>query len=283
MHVLVLGAKGQLGRELMRVFSENGEVYGADLPALDIADQDAVSRLVDQVSPEWIINAAAYTDVEKAEKDPETAFRVNQHGAAAVAEAAASSGASLVYYSTDFVFDGLKSTPYEPGDPISPRGVYAESKALGEAATFKAHPSGSAIIRTAWLYGPGGNNFVEKILRAALTRPVLRVVQDESGSPTHTEDLALATRALCQASGRGLFHATNTGVCTRHAFAEAIVRAAGLTVQVEPCLAAEYPSAAPRPAYSALSSLKLEAACGFHMRPWEEALERYMKRREALA
>lgn len=136
------------------------------------------------------------------------------------------------------------------------------------------------IIRTAWLYGPGGNHFVEKILRAAAARPCLRVVEDEIGSPTFTQDLCEATRALCQVNATGVFHAVNKGACSRFEFAQAILRLAGINIPVEPCKAAEFPSAAPRPSYSVLSNAALESACGFHMPPWEDALARYMLERE---
>jgi len=279
MRTLILGSKGQLGRELLRVFSVDGPAHGVDLPELDISNAAAVARLLDGVSPDLIINAAAYTNVEAAEDDREGAFRANEAGARHVAQVASVRKVPVVYYSTDYVFGGSKSTPYLPTDPISPIGVYAKSKAAGEQATIAANTR-HFIIRTAWLYGPGGNNFVEKILRAAESRPELRVVSDEIGSPTHTEDLAQATRALCKTTAFGVYHAVNEGFCSRFEFAQAILCMAGVKTPVQPCLSTEFPTKAERPLYSVLSNAKLEQASGYRMRPWKEALERYLARRE---
>lgn len=282
MRTLVLGAKGQLGRDLVMVFGALGEVRGADLPEFDIADAAVLERLLDDAAPDVIINAAAYTDVEKAEAERDAAFRVNAEAARLVAKAAARRGTPVVYYGTDFVFDGAKGTPYEPDDAVDPHGAYAASKAAGEQATRAAAPN-HFIIRTAWLYGPGGNNFVEKILRAAGSRPQLRVVNDEVGSPTHTLDLAEATVALCRTSAFGTYHAVNGGACSRYAFAEAILRLAGVTTPIEPCSSSEFAGKAPRPAYSVLSTEKLRRVTGHVMRPWEAALEHYMIRRRDMA
>ncbi|MBI5093667.1 MAG: dTDP-4-dehydrorhamnose reductase [Candidatus Hydrogenedentes bacterium] len=279
MRTLILGSKGQLGRELLRVFAVDGPAQGVDLPELDISNAVAVARLLDGAAPDLIINAAAYTNVEAAEEDREAAFRANEDGARHVAEAASIRKVPVVYYSTDYVFGGSKTTPYEPQDAISPIGVYAKSKAAGEKATVGANPR-HFIIRTAWLYGPGGNNFVEKILRAAGTRPELRVVSDEVGSPTHTEDLAQATRALCKTVAFGVYHAVNEGSCSRFEFAQAILSLAGVKTPVKPCMSSEFPTKAERPLYSVLSNAKLERVCGHRMRPWKAALERYLQRRE---
>lgn len=279
MRVLILGAKGQLGRELMRVFAADGVVLGVDLPEMDIANPAAVARLFQDAKPDLAINAAAYTNVDAAEDNRQSAFVANETGAHNVAEAAAARRIPVVYYSTDYVFGGTKTTPYEPSDAMAPIGVYAKSKAAGEkvAAAANAH---HFIVRTAWLYGPGGNNFVEKILRAAAAKPELRVVSDEIGSPTHTEDLAEATQALCRTRTYGIYHAVNEGACSRYEFAQAIVKLAGLNTPITPCASSEFPAKAERPLYSVLSNRKLERAAGHRMRPWREALERYMQRRE---
>jgi dTDP-4-dehydrorhamnose reductase len=278
MHTLVFGVKGQLGRDLAKVFARESEVSGCDLPELDIADASQVNGIVADTRPDLVINAAAYTDVEGAEDERDAAFRVNELGARTVASAAAASDVPVVYYSTDFVFGGTKTTPYEPGDPIAPLGVYAESKAAGELATREANPA-HFIVRTAWLYGPGGNNFVEKILRAAVSRRTLNVVKDEVGSPTQTLDLAEATAALCRTTAFGIYHAVNAGSCSRFEFALAILALARIDTPVEPCPASDYPSKAPRPAYSVLATEALEQVSGYRMRPWEEALEEYITRR----
>lgn len=279
MRTLVFGAYGQLGRDLVALFARAGETRGVDLPETDVADERAVAAALRAAIPDLVINAAAFTDVEGAEDQREKAFRANKAGARIVARAAAERGVPVVYISTDFVFDGTAREPYAPDAPVAPRGVYAESKAAGETVTREANDR-HFIVRTAWLYGPGGNNFVEKILRAAQTRPELRVVDDEVGSPTHTLDLAEAIRALAQTEAYGMYHAVNAGSCSRYAFAGAILEAAGLATPIAPCRAAEYPSKAPRPAYSVLSNEKLERATGHVMRPWEEALKMYMDRRK---
>lgn len=282
MRVLIFGAGGQLGRDLLRVFQANHEVKGLTHGDLNIVEGAPVQLAVREFRPDLVLNAAAYTDVEKAEDDEREAFHVNANGAQRIAEASAAHEIPVVYFSTDFVFDGKKNLPYEPTDKTSPQSVYAKSKLRGEENTRWFNPQ-SFVVRTAWLYGPGGNNFVEKILRAATTRPSLRVVSDESGSPTYTYDLAKATEALVKTKEYGIYHAVNEGVCTRHEFAKAIVEEAGLTTPVEPCLASEYPMKAARPAYSVLSNVKIEMTSGIVMPDWREALARYIKEREKLA
>lgn len=278
MRTLILGNKGQLGRDLMAVFHRECDVLGYDLPEVDISDEVALQPLVEQFGPDLIVNAAAYTDVEAAEDDIARAFLANETGARNVAELAAHHKIPVVYFSTDYVFDGTKGEPYGPGDPMAPLGVYGKTKAAGEHATAVANPR-HFILRTAWLYGPGGNNFVEKVLRAAETRPKLTVVDDEIGSPTHTLDLAEAALALAKTQAYGTYHAVNTGACSRFEFAKAFLALAGVKTPVAPCPASDYPTKAPRPAYSVLDTASLTAASGYAMRPWREALAHYMERR----
>jgi len=278
MLTIVFGSKGQLGRDLCARFRRDGEVFAADLPEVDIADFGAVEEFMREARPDLVINAAAYTDVEAAEDDPVSAFRVNETGAGNIARASARAGAPVVYYSTDFVFDGIKRAPYAPDDAPAPLCVYAKSKLAGEEAT-RENNDRHCIIRTAWLYGPGGNNFVEKILRAAQTRPSLPVVEDEVGSPTYTLDLAEATAALASAGAIGTFHVVNSGSCSRYEFARKIVELAGLDTRVEPCSAGAFPVKAKRPLYSVLSNEKYETLTGKTMRGWQEALASYIQRR----
>jgi len=277
--VLILGAKGQLGRDLVARFSQDYSVTGVDMDVIDIGVPDDVAEAVKISGTRLVLNAAAYTNVEGAEDDREGAFAVNETGARNVAHACAAHDVPLVHFSTDFVFDGSAREPYESDDAVSPRGVYAESKAAGDHAvseTWRKH----FIIRTAWLYGVGGNNFVEKILAAAETRPELTVVEDEVGSPSFTGDLAQATAALTKTDAYGTYHCVNAGSCSRFEFARAILSAAGMTTSIVPCLAEAFPSKAPRPKYSVLSNAKLEAACGYQMPAWEDALGRYMVQRK---
>ncbi len=279
MKTLIYGANGQLGRDLKQVFAPMGDCVGVDLPEVDIADLESARRAAQNAAPDVIINAAAYTNVDGAESDAETCWRVNADGARHVAEAADRVGAPVLYVSTDYVFDGTKSTPYEPDDKPNPKGVYAESKAAGEQAVIEA-ASRWFIVRTAWLYGPGGNNFVEKMLGLAQQRSELRVVEDETGSPTHSLDLAEVIKALVQTDAYGVYHGVNRGQCSRFEFARAIFDMAELDVSVQPCKAAEFPSAAPRPAYSVLNPAGLENVTGNAMRDWRDALRHYMQRRE---
>lgn len=278
MRTLIFGSQGQLGRDLMIVSGAIGARAGYDLPGLDITVPEAVAACISDFRPDVVINASAYTDVEAAEDDAAAAFLVNETGAHIVATAAAAGGAPVVYVSTDYVFDGTKNAPYVPGDSVNPLSVYARSKAAGERAVREAAPR-HFIVRTAWLYGPGGNNFVEKILRAAASRPSLKVIEDEMGCPTHTLDLARAILALCATGAYGTYHAANTGVCSRYDLARAILRCAGLDTPVAPCPASEFPMKARRPMRSELDVSNLEDTIGYKMRPWPEALADYLNRR----
>ena len=278
MHTLIFGANGQLGKDLRIVFSETGTVTGVDLPELDVADADAVEALIESKNPELVINAAAFTDVEAAEDREPESFRANEDGARIVARAAAVHGVPVVYYSTDYVFGGAKSTPYEVDDETAPIGVYARSKLAGEIATREENPK-YFIVRTAWLYGPGGNNFVEKILAAAKSRPSLKVVEDEVGAPTHTLDLAKASAALAETERYGVYHAVNGGACSRYEFALAILDEAGSATPIDACSSDAFPTKAGRPLYSVLSTKALEEATGFVMPTWRDALHEYIARR----
>lgn len=279
MRTLILGSKGQLGRDLMKVFSEEGETVGYDLPEVDISNKDAVRAVVTEAQADLIVNAAAYTDVEGAEDDEQSAFLANEQGAANVAGAAADLDVPIVFISTDFVFDGSKSTPYEPEDACNPESVYGRSKLAGEVAVRDTAPK-HFIVRTAWLYGPGGNNFPEKIIAAARKNPSLKVVHDEIGSPTHTWDLALAIRALAETGAYGTYHAVNKGACARDEFARTILELAGAKTPVKPCSSDQFPTRAKRPAYSVLSTARLERVARHRIRPWREALEHYVQRRK---
>lgn len=278
MRALIFGNKGQLGRDLMHVFGQFGDAVGYDLPEVSITDEAAVRERIAHHQADIVINAAAYTDVEGAEDHENDAFAINETGAALVAEAARDAGLPVVHYSTDFVFDGRKTTPYEPDDATNPLSVYGRSKLAGEDAVRNTH-SKHFIVRTAWLYGPGGNNFVEKILALARQHASLKVVSEEVGSPTHTWDLAEATLALAQTTAYGTHHAVNAGQTSRDRFAAKILALAGIRTPVEPCASDAFPMKAARPVYSVLSTETLTAACGYRFRTWESALEHYLERR----
>jgi len=268
--ILITGAGGQLGRELMEVLASH-ELHGRDHRALDIANREAVVQTVEQVRPSWVINAAAYNDVDGAETATELAFAVNAAGPGYLAEAAARVGAEMVHISTDYVFDGRKGSPYNELDRADPLSVYGRSKYEGELQVQSAHPS-ACVLRTAWLYGEYGNNFVKAILKAAERGGPLKVVSDQVGSPTWTRHLAQAIGELIETTARGLFHVANAGACSRFEFARAIVQG---RVEVLPISADEAARPAPRPANSALVSARWQAAGLRPLPDWERALTDY--------
>ena len=271
MRILLTGAGGQLGRELVQTLSQD-EVHAFDHRSLDISDRQAVFSAVQQTRPAWVINAAAYNEVDAAETDREKAFAVNGTGAGYLADAAAHAGADMLHVSTDYVFDGRKGAPYVETDRPNPLSVYGRSKYEGEQLVLNSAAS-ACVLRTAWLYGAHGKNFVKAIQAAAQRGGPLRVVADQVGSPTWTRHLALAISELIRSPARGLFHVANQGACSRFEFAEAIV---GPSVDVQPISSAEAARPAPRPADSALASVRWEAA-GFTSLPdWRTALREFL-------
>ena len=271
MRILVTGAGGQLGRELVQALPED-EVHAFDHRSLDISDRRAVFGAVQRIRPAWVINAAAYNDVDAAERDPQTAFAVNAAGAGYLADAAAHVGAEIVQISTDYVFDGRKGEPYIETDRPNPLSVYGRSKYEGELLVLDSTAS-ACVLRTAWLYGAQGKNFVRAIQAAAQRGDPLKVVADQAGSPTWTRHLAQAIKDLIRSPARGLFHVANRGACSRFEFAQAIVGPGG---DVQPITSAEAARVAPRPAYSALTSVRWEAA-GFTLLPdWRTALREFL-------
>jgi dTDP-4-dehydrorhamnose reductase len=275
MRILVLGAGGMLGTDLLQEWKSD-ELLPARSADADIRDLAQVRALITCTRPDWIVLAAAYTDVDGSEHDPERAYSVNTRGTENVARAAHEHGSRLFYISTDYVFDGKSSRPYEPDDSISPLNVYGKSKADGENAVRQFHKDW-CIARTSWLFGASGPSFPEKILRAAETRPELTVVNDQVGSPTFSRDLAAAIRVLVRMDSRGVVHATNEGSCSWFEFAREVLRQAGRdSVTVLPITTAEAGRPANRPAYSVLSPASLHAK-GVHLRSWREALGPYLR------
>jgi dTDP-4-dehydrorhamnose reductase len=270
--ILLTGAGGQLGRDLQETLRGH-DLNAFDHPGLDLADREAVLRTVQQVHPEWIINAAAFNDVDGAETMTEAAFAVNGAGPGHLAEAAAVVGASIVHISTDYVFDGRKGTPYTEDDVPNPLSVYARSKYEGERRVLDSGAS-ACVLRTAWLYGVHGKNFVKAILAAATREGRLKVVADQVGSPTATADLARAIGELIQTPARGLFHAANSGACSRYEFAQAIVHG---SVEVLPITTAEAARPARRPANSSLASVRWQQAGLTPFRSWRSALAAFLE------
>lgn len=278
MRVTIFGATGLLGKALVREWRED-QVTALGSHDGDIRSEERVSQLVTQHRPEWIVLAAAYTDVDGCESHRDLAFEVNCRGAANVARAAALHGSRLIFLSTDYVFDGNKHSPYEIDDAIAPRSVYGKSKAAGEQEVRKIVPQ-ACILRTSWVFGVGGKCFPDTILKLASTREELEVVNDQRGCPTYTVDLARAIIQLCQKGASSIVHATNGGDCTWFDFASAIVTSAGFKTRVLPTSSERFVRPAPRPKYSVLSGTSL-ARYGITMPSWRNALARYLTERES--
>ena len=278
MKVLILGASGLLGQSLMREWGGD-EVVGLSSSDVDIRDSATVLRVMENTRPEWIVLSAAYADVDGCEGNQELAFAVNRDGAINVAEAAKRTGAKLLFLSSDYVFDGKKTSPYETQDPRNPQSVYGRTKAEAEVRSQELLPE-CCIVRTSWLFGTGGKCFPDTILKLAATRPALDVVNDQRGCPTYTVDLAQAIAELCRSSATGIVHVTNAGNCSWFEFAREIVRAAGLPTEVRPVSTQQMARPAPRPAYSVLSSASLQR-WGIGIPSWQEALHRYLKERQS--
>lgn len=281
--VLIVGSKGMLAQAISKHAPANAEVTGLDLPDLDITDAEQVGSVVERIRPDVIINCAAYTNVDGAESNEELATRVNGEGVANLAAAAAGTGAVLVHVSTDYVFSGEKVEPYTEVDTPGPLSAYGRSKLAGEKAILDSPPETFYIVRTSWLYGSGGRNFVETMLRLARERDELRVVADQVGSPTFTEDLARGINTLLEAAAdSGIYHFSNSGTCSWHGFAEEIVRQARerwpdvIAERVVPIRTDEYPLPAPRPKNSVLSLKKYIDATGIVPPEWKDALRRYL-------
>jgi dTDP-4-dehydrorhamnose reductase len=276
MRVTIFGATGLLGKALMNQWGQD-EVSGLSSKDADIRDSDQVNYALERTRPDWIVLSAAYTDVDGCEGNRELAFQVNSGGAANVARAAKRQGARLLFVSTDYVFDGRNTTPYEIDAARAPRTVYGQSKAEAEVLLGEILPE-CCITRTSWLFGAGGKCFPGTILKLAESRPEIDVVDDQRGSPTHTVDLARAIEQLCRAGATGIVHATNRGECTWFDFAEEIIRQAGSSTMVHPTTSAKFVRPAERPQYSVLSPASLEKH-GIVMPAWQEALASYLRKR----
>ena len=282
MRILITGCNGQLGLELHRQLLERinakqpYDLWETDLHNLDITDQCQVLELVQSQKPDAVINCAAYTNVDKCETDELNAFRVNAIGARNLAVAAYGIGAKMVQVSTDYVFDGTAKTPRREYDPISPVSCYGKSKALGEQLVRETNPR-HFILRTAWLYGQG-NNFVRTMLKLAREKDELNVVNDQIGSPTSTVDLAACILNLIHTEHYGTYHATCEGFCSWFEFAIKIFLLAGVRIPVNPITSEELNRPAPRPQYSVLDNYMLQLIGMNNFRPWEEALEEYMRK-----
>ncbi len=288
MKILVTGAGGQLGADLAPMLKKAGhEVLAFGSRELDITDAASLKKAVEGHGPAVLVNCGAYTKVDLAEKERVKAYAVNRDGAANLAAAAALSGATLVHISTDFVFDGATPAPYSEDSPTNPLSVYGDSKLKGEeeiAKRLREH----VIIRTSWLYGSGGGNFVKTILRLAGEKETLRVIYDQTGTPTWTVDLAGAVVSVVDRIGSGakdygIYHYSNEGVASWYDFALSAVEEAGCLgaelkcSRIEPIRTAEYPTPAKRPAYSVLDKKKIKSVFALEVPHWRGSLKRMLK------
>jgi dTDP-4-dehydrorhamnose reductase len=263
---------------LIRVLSVNHDTVPLARSELDVTDREAVRSLFARVKPDAVVHAAAYTNVDGAEHDPDGAYRVNANGSWHVAAAAAEAGAKLVYVSTDYVFDGMKNAPYDERDRPHPLSVYGASKLLGERYS-QSLGERHFIVRTSWLYGRTGANFVTKVAAKAMRDRELSLVDDQIGSPTYTFDLAEWIGRLVTGDEYGIYHAANSGSCSRYEFGLEIVRALGLEhdVRVSRVKTAEFPALAARPAYSVLDDLAARVRGLPRMREWKAALHAFLQ------
>jgi len=277
MRVTIFGASGLLGKALTQEWS--GDVLtGLRARDADIRDAKRARQVIQETRPEWVVLAAAYTDVDGCEGNPELAFAVNRDGAVNVAAAAKEVGARLLLLSSDYVFAGKKNTPYEISDQRNPQSVYGRTKAEAETKLLELMPE-CCIARTSWLFGTGGKCFPDTILKLAANQPALNVVNDQRGCPTYAVDLARAIIQLCRKNASGIVHVTNSGDCTWFEFAEEIIKAAGHATTVRPVSSQQMARPAPRPAYSVLSPDSLQAL-GIEMPSWRDGLRRCLEQRK---
>lgn len=278
MRILIAGAAGQLGRALRASGPARHEIVALDRSSLDAGDPGSVAAAFERHRPEVLVNAAAYTAVDRAESEPDAAHRANAEAPGLLAEACRRHGAKLVHVSTDFVFDGRSSRPYRPDDPTGPLSVYGATKLEGERRVLREHGEGSAILRTAWLYDADGRNFATTMIRLMRERPVVRVVADQFGTPTSVEGLAKAIWRAVEVGATGILHCTDAGAASWYDFAEAIRRAGQSRgflpsgVRVEPISTSEYPTPAIRPAFSVLDKSSTWPALALEGVHWEDAL-----------
>ncbi|MBI5189582.1 MAG: dTDP-4-dehydrorhamnose reductase [Nitrospirae bacterium] len=279
MKILVTGAAGMLGSDIVDRLKGRHEVVGVTRHDFDILDELMVRGYLLQEKPDWVIHSAAFTNVDGCEKEPDKAYRVNGEGPGSVARACWHVGARMAYVSTDYVYDGTKGEPYVETDPVAPLNVYGRSKLMGEAEVLKVLPD-ALIIRTSWLFGRRGPNFVEAILGQVGKRDELTVVDDQVGSPTYTPDLADGIVRLVESGAPGVVHLSNEGTCSWFDYANKIFELAGVTgISVKPITTEQLGRPAVRPKYSVLSKDRYFAVTGHRLRDWREALAEYIRQR----
>jgi dTDP-4-dehydrorhamnose reductase len=274
--VLVVGAKGMLGADLLKVLSPSKTVVGTDIEDFDITEKEGTMKAVSEIRPDFLINAAAFTQVDQCERDEKKALAVNGDGVKNLALACIKNGIKMMQLSTDYIFDGEKRIPYQEEDSPNPLSVYGRSKLLGEKHLQELMDN-FVIIRTAWLYGANGSNFVKTIAQLAQEKDELKVVDDQWGTPTYTFHLARAIDAIIETGETGIFHITNSGFCTWYDFACEIVRFKGLKVKVKPANTNEIGRPAKRPLFSVLNCSKFEKTTGLILPHWKDAVKEFIQ------
>lgn len=291
MNILVTGSKGQLGNEIKSIIdSGKSEIGGSffehydsnkvdyiDIEELDITLLEKVISYVENGKYDVVINCAAYTNVNACETEIDLAFKVNSIGPRNLAMACDKVGAKLIHVSTDYVFEGTGTTPYREWDAKKPQSIYGKTKALAEDYVMSFCKK-YFIVRTSWLYGYVGNNFVKTIMKLAKTKGLVKVVDDQRGNPTNANDLAHHLLKLALTEEYGIYNCTGTGECSWYEFAKKIVEFAGIDAKVEPCTTEEFPTPAKRPEFSSLDNLMLRCTIGDQMRDWQEALKEYVSK-----
>lgn len=281
--ILVTGANGQLGQEVKELSIQypQHQFLFCSRTELDIADAVSVQKVFENFQPQFCINCAAYTAVDKAETETEAALAINATGTKNLAEACSKSGAKFIHISTDYVFDGNGTEPYKVDHPTSPVNAYGASKLQGELDALNANPE-SVIIRTSWVYSAYGANFVKTMMRLMQSRPEISVVADQRGAPTYAADLAAAIMQIIETQTwhPGIYHFSNEGNITWHQFAEAVNELGGYNCKVNPIPTSGYPTPAKRPAYSVMDLSKIVATYGIQLKAWKQSLQTCMKKLE---
>lgn len=288
MNILITGSKGQLGQEIINILNsgvsdiapidikyKNSNITALDVDVLDITNYASVEKAIMEVKPDLIINCAAMTNVDACETNLETAMKVNAIGPRNLAIASSKMGCKLVHISTDYVFEGNGSVSYCEWDLCNPQSVYGSSKLLGEKYVLNQN-SKSFIVRTSWLYGLNGNNFVRTMLKLGKEKSEIKVVDDQRGNPTNANDLAYHILKLALTEEYGIYHCTGNGECSWFDFSKKIMKLAGLSCNVIPCSTDEFPRPAKRPSFSSLNNLMLKSTVGDEMRDWQVALESFI-------
>lgn len=292
MKILITGSNGQLGNELQKIVAtgkaeigavseeiKNAEVFAMDVDTLDITNLEQVKKVLNEVKPDVVINCAAATNVDGCEANQDLAFKINSLGPRNLAMVAEELRAKIVQVSTDYVFSGVGETPLKESDLVAPVSVYGKTKLLGEEFV-RDFSSKYYIVRTAWLYGYVGHNFVYTMMKLGKDRDTLSVVNDQLGNPTHANDLAYHILKLIQTEEYGVYHCTGKGECSWYDFASEIMKLSGRNCTVNPCTSIEYksmyPNSADRPAYSSLDNMMLRCTVGDEMRDWKDALKTFM-------